>query len=134
MFFFADQWSSWSSCRCQVIYQAWHQERVQQTLYMRRRWMKDDISYEIWLIRVSRDALWSHQCIDFLSNLYESDSVWISQHHLSCLSEWHSDIQQNLQETCSSHTTNSWQTADFKALHQALQMQILQERVILSKI
>ncbi len=29
---------------------------------------------------------------------------------------------------------NSWQTADSKALHQALQMQILQERVILSKI
>ncbi len=78
--------------------------------------MKDDISYEIWLIQVFRDALWSHQCIDFLSDLYESDSVWISQHYLSRLSEWHSDIQQNLQETCSSHMINSWQTADSKAL------------------
>ncbi len=29
---------------------------------------------------------------------------------------------------------NSWKTADFKAVHQALQMQILQEKVILSKI
>ena len=96
--------------------------------------MKDNILYKIWLIHVSRDALWSHQCIDFLSDLYESDSVQISQHHLSHLSEWHSDIQQNSQETCSSHTINSWQTADSKALHQALQMQILQERAILSKI
>ncbi len=30
--------------------------------------------------------------------------------------------------------TNSWQTADSKALHQALQMQILQEKAIFSKI
>ncbi len=82
--------------------------------------MKDDISYEIWFIQVSCDALWSHQCIDFLSDLYESDSVQISQHHLFHLFEWHSDIQRNLQETCSSRMINSWQTADFKALHQAL--------------
>ncbi len=47
MFSFADQWSSQSSYRCQVIYQAWHQECVQQTLHTERRWMKDDISYEI---------------------------------------------------------------------------------------
>ena len=96
--------------------------------------MKNDILYEIWLIQVSRNALWSHQCIDFLSDLYESDSVQISWHHLSHLSEWHSDIQQNSRETCLSCMINSWQTADFKALHQALKMQILQEKVIFSKI
>ncbi len=96
--------------------------------------MKDNILYEIWFIQVSHDALWSHQCINFLSNLYESDSVWISWYYLSHLFEWHSDIQRNSQETCSSHMINSWQTADSKALHQALQMQILQERIILSKI
>ncbi len=134
MFSFADQWSSWSSCKRQVIYQAWHQECVQQTLYTRRKWMKDNILYEIWFIRVFHDAFWSHQCIKFLSDLYESNSVWISWHYLSHLSEWHSDIQQNSQETCLSHTTNSWQTADSKALHQALKMQILQERTILSRI
>ncbi len=134
MFSFVDQWSFWSSCKHQVIYQAWYQERVQQTLHTKRKWMKDDILYKIWLIQVSCDALWSHQCIDFLSDLYESDFVQISQHCLSHLSEWHSDIQQNSQETCLSCTINSWQTADFKALHQAFQMQILQERVILSRI
>ncbi len=96
MFSFINQWSSQSSCRCQVIYQAWHQERIQKTLYIKRKWMKDDISYKIWFIQVSCNALWSHQCIDFLSNLYESDSVWISWHNLSHLFEWHSDIQWNL--------------------------------------
>ncbi len=134
MFSFVNQWSSQSSCKHQVIYQAWHQERVQQTLHTRRRWMKDDILYKIWLIWVFCDALWSHQCINFLSDLYESDSVQISQHYLFHLSEWHSDLQQNSQETCSSCTSNSWQTADFKALHQALQMWILQEKAILSRI
>ncbi len=44
---FADWWSSQSFCRCQVIYQAWHQECIQQTLHTRRRWMKDDILYKI---------------------------------------------------------------------------------------
>ncbi len=78
MFFFADQWSFQSFCKRQVIYQAWHQERVQQTLHTKKRWMKDNILYKIWFIQVSCDAIWSHQCIDFLSNLYESDSVWIS--------------------------------------------------------
>ncbi len=44
---FVNQWSSQLSCRHQVIYQAWHQECIQQTLHIKKKWMKDDISYKI---------------------------------------------------------------------------------------